>query len=161
MVTTVPVPCQHQQFQKYSNCPHCIYCVSFYCDEQTMLMIKIWLIEQVIDKPGEDKNTKGMSIAVVSISTSTILAICTETTMQNAPYSHTVLGPVCLEPSQTAMNSISTLKKMKTSLSKSTALMQTASFFNKKIEAHLSFPLSRISLITVLQLFLRFSQIQC
>ena len=31
--------------------------------------------------------------------------------MQNAPYSYTVLGPVCLEPSQTAMNSISTLKK--------------------------------------------------
>ena len=29
--------------------------------------VKKTLVAQVIDKPGEDKNTKGMSIAVVSI----------------------------------------------------------------------------------------------
>ena len=32
-----------------------------------MFSVKKTLVAQVIDKPGEDKNTKGMSIAVVSI----------------------------------------------------------------------------------------------
>ena len=31
------------------------------------MRVKKTLVAQVIDKPGEDKNTKGMSIAVVSI----------------------------------------------------------------------------------------------
>ena len=147
-------------------------------------MTNKWMImvTQVIDKPGEDKNTKGMSIAVVSISTlywdhpSSNLhknnnSQCTIFSFSAINSKSEKLAESSFEPKkelkivnktwQTNWNKIheswNNFVILAFLMYEDSVFLQESVFF--KIETDLSFPLSHISLILLLK-FLTYNEIE-